>query len=147
MATELTKEEIDSIRHAFSLFVGQITTVEIGNVMRSLGQNPTETELQDMVNDVDQDKSGSIDFDEFLVLMAKKRKEVDNEQELLAAFKVFDRDGTGTISAEELRHVMNSIGEEFTQEEIDDMMKEADQNGDGTIDYKEFKQIMLHDQL
>ncbi|KAM5359673.1 hypothetical protein ACJZ2D_014291 [Fusarium nematophilum] len=109
MATELTKEEIDSIRHAFSLF----------------------------------DKDG----DEFLVLMAKKRKEVDNEQELLAAFKVFDRDGTGTISAEELRHVMNSIGEEFTQEEIDDMMKEADQNGDGTIDYKEFKQIMLHDQL
>lgn len=53
---------------------GTITTKELGTVMRSLGQNPTEAELQDMINDVDADGNGTIDFPEFLTLMARKMK-------------------------------------------------------------------------
>ena len=56
------------------LRAGTITTKELGTVMRSLGQNPTEAELQDMVNEVDADGSGTIEFPEFLNLMAKKMK-------------------------------------------------------------------------
>lgn len=41
---------------------GQITTKELGTVMRSLGQNPSESELQDMINEVDADNNGTIDF-------------------------------------------------------------------------------------
>lgn len=55
-------------------FVGTITTKELGTVMRSLGQNPTEAELQDMINEVDADGNGTIDFPEFLNLMARKMK-------------------------------------------------------------------------
>lgn len=55
-------------------FVGCITTKELGTVMRSLGQNPTEAELQDMINEVDADQNGTIDFPEFLNLMARKMK-------------------------------------------------------------------------
>ena len=59
----------------FSVFVsGTITTKELGTVMRSLGQNPTEAELQDMINEVDADGNGTIDFPEFLALMARKMK-------------------------------------------------------------------------
>ena len=90
---------------------GTITTKELGTVMRSLGQNPTEAELQDMINEVDADGNGTIDFPEFLSLMARKMKDTDTEEELIEAFKVFDRDGNGFISAAELRHVMTNLGE------------------------------------
>ena len=57
-----------------SSLAGTITTKELGTVMRSLGQNPTEAELQDMINEVDADGNGTIDFPEFLNLMARKMK-------------------------------------------------------------------------
>lgn len=58
----------------FCLHLGCITTKELGTVMRSLGQNPTEAELQDMISEVDADQNGTIDFSEFLNLMARKMK-------------------------------------------------------------------------
>merc|ERR1719466_754259 len=71
---------------AFSLFDkdgdGTITTKELGTVMRSLGQNPTEAELQDMINEVDADGNGTIDFPEFLTMMARKMKDTDSEEEI-----------------------------------------------------------------
>lgn len=68
--------------------------------------------------------------------MIHKGKATDEEAELRAAFEVFDRDGSGTISAEEMRHVMRSIGEELTDAEIEEMIKEADTDGNGSIDCK-----------
>ena len=78
--------------------------------MRSLGQNPTEAELQDMINEVDADGNGTIDFPEFLTMMARKMRDTDSEEEIKEAFKVFDKDGNGYISAAELRHVMTNLG-------------------------------------
>uniref|UniRef100_A0AAY4DFB8 Calmodulin 2 n=1 Tax=Denticeps clupeoides TaxID=299321 RepID=A0AAY4DFB8_9TELE len=73
-------------KEAFSLFDkdgdGTITTKELGTVMRSLGQNPTEAELQDMINEVDADGNGTIDFPEFLTMMARKMKDTDSEEEI-----------------------------------------------------------------
>jgi len=108
---------------------GSITTKELGTVMRSLGQNPTEAELQDMVNEVDADQSGTIDFPEFLTMMARKMKDTDSEEEIKEAFKVFDKDGNGFISAAELRHVMTNLGEKLSDAEVDEMIKEADVDG------------------
>uniref|UniRef100_A0A5F8GXZ9 EF-hand domain-containing protein n=1 Tax=Monodelphis domestica TaxID=13616 RepID=A0A5F8GXZ9_MONDO len=61
--------------------------------MRSLGQNPTEAELQDMINEVDADGNGTIDFPEFLTMMARKMKDTDSEEEIREAFRVFDKVG------------------------------------------------------
>uniref|UniRef100_A0A3B4CZ29 Calmodulin n=1 Tax=Pygocentrus nattereri TaxID=42514 RepID=A0A3B4CZ29_PYGNA len=123
-------------KEAFSLFDkdgdGTITTKELGTVMRSLGQNPTEAELQDMINEVDADGNGTIDFPEFLTMMARKMKDTDSEEEIREAFRVFDKDGNGYISAAELRHVMTNLGEKLTDEEVDEMIREAD-NGSAVV--------------
>jgi len=143
---QLSQEQISEFREAFSLFDkdgdGSITTVELGTVMRSLGQNPTEIELQDMINEVDSDGDGTLSFEEFLQMMASKLAGEDDEDELAQAFKVFDKDGSGTISADELRTVMKSLGENLSNSEIDAMISEADVDGDGQISFPEFVKMM-----
>ncbi|WVQ79106.1 calmodulin [Cryptococcus sp. DSM 104549] len=143
MAEQLTKE----FKEAFSLFDkdgdGTITTKELGTVMRSLGQNPTQAELEDMINEVDADGNNSIDFAEFMTLMARKMHDTDSEDEIREAFKVFDKNNDGHISAAELKHVMTNLGEKLTDAEISEMIREADKDGDGMIDYNEFVTMMI----
>ena len=96
MAEQLTEEQIAEFKEAFSLFDkdgdGTITTKELGTVMRSLGQNPTEAELQDMINEVDADGNGTIDFPEFLSLMARKMTLRKSLSKLLRCLTVMGMD-------------------------------------------------------
>jgi calmodulin len=148
MTEQLTEDKITEFKEAFEIFDkdkdGFITIKELGEIMKNLGQNPSEGELQDMINEVDIDGNGNIDFKEFLGLMARKMRDTDSEEELIEAFKVFDRDGNGLISSQELKHVMVSLGEKITDEEVDEMIKEADMDGDGFINYEEFVKMIIN---
>ncbi|XP_032114109.1 calmodulin-like protein 3 [Sapajus apella] len=147
MADQLTEEQITEFKEAFSLFDkdgdGCITTRELGTVMRSLGQNPTEAELQDMMREIDQDGSGTVDFPEFLRMMARKMRDTDSEEEIREAFRVFDKDGNGLVSASELRHIMTRLGEKLSDEEVDEMIRAADTDGDGQVNYEEFVRMLV----
>jgi len=112
-------------------------------VMHLLGQNPTEAELQVMINEVDADGNGTVDFPEFLNLMARKMKDTDSEEKLKEASKVLAKDGNGVISAAELRHVLTNLGEKMTDEEVDEMIREADVDRDGQVNYDEFLKMMF----
>ncbi|WVZ68468.1 hypothetical protein U9M48_017403 [Paspalum notatum var. saurae] len=147
MANQLSEDQVAEFKEAFSLFDkdgdGCITTKELGAVMRSLGQNPTEAELQAMIAEVDADGNRTIDLQEFLGLMARKMKDTESEEELREAFRVFDKDQNGAISAAELRHVMTNLGEKLSDAEVDEMVREADADGDGHINYDEFVRVMM----
>jgi calmodulin len=69
-------------------------------------------------------------------------KDTDSEKEILEAFKAFDKDDSGTISAAELRDIMSSNGEKFTEEEAEEIFREADTDGDGQVNYEEFVKMM-----
>jgi len=74
-------------------------------------------------------------------MMARKMRDTDSEEEIKEAFKVFDKDGNGYISAAELRHVMTNLGEKLSDTEVDEMIREADVDGDGQINYEEFVKV------
>ncbi len=88
------------------------------------------------INEVDADGSGTIDFPEFLKMMSIKMKEEDSEEEIRETFRIFDKDGNGFVSPDEMRYVLGNIGEKLTDEEIDEMIAEADIDGDGLINYE-----------
>ena len=77
-----------------------------------------------------------IEFPEFLTMIVRNMRDIDTVEDLRQAFNVFDKDGTGKISAAELRHVMSNLGEKLTEEEVDEMLREADVDGDGEINYE-----------
>ena len=120
-----------------------IATEELGTLMRSLGSNPTNAELADLINEVDFDGKGSIDFPAFLTMMAKRIKDYDSEEEVLDAFRVFDKDGNGHMLAADLKHLMISIGERVSDEELDEMIRAANIDDDGRINYQEFVKMMM----
>lgn len=143
---QLTEQQLEDCRAAFDMFDkdgdGTVTTEELTAVLRSMGQNPTEAVVQEMMDDVDTDGSGTVEFDEFVGLMTKYLLSSNPEEDLRESFKVFDKDGNGFISAAELRLVMTNLGEKMTDAEVDEMILEADLDGDGQINYEEFVRMM-----
>ena len=122
--------------------------------MRSLGQNPTEAELQDAINEVDVDGSGAVEWEEFCVLIYKKMREKDPENEIKQAARVFDPEGLGYIGIitqqieltvklnirtelEELRSIFLQLPELIDDQELEEMLRAGDRNGDGKFDLED----------
>jgi calmodulin len=147
MADSLGEDKINECKEVFDLFDkdkdGAITTKELGDVMRALGANPNPSQLAEMINQVDKDGSGKIEFNPFLEIFAEIIKDPNAEKNIMEAFKIFDKDGSGVISSHELRHVITTLGEKLTEDEADELIREADIDGDGTINYHEFVKIMI----
>lgn len=144
---DLTDQQIIEFREAFQAFDkdgnGSISTKELGTVMRSLGQNLSEAEIKQMIEIVDEDKSGNIDFKEFLNLMARNMKIVNKEEELLDALNTLDQDGSGKISKYKLRNIILKTDKKMTGEEIEEIIKTFDMDEEGNIDVQDFIQILM----
>ena len=147
MTEHLQEEKIKGYKDLFYLIdndkSGYIDILELADIMKALGLTPNQAELIGIIEEVDKDHSGKIELKEFLDLFSKKIKNPDTEEDLIETFKKFDTDGNGLITANELRHVMTTLGENMTEEEADEMIREADKDEDGYINYQEFVKIMM----
>jgi calcium-dependent protein kinase len=141
----LSKEEKNELLELFQAFDkngdGVLSKEEIFEGYKSiLGEIEAAKEVERIMNEVDIDRSGTIDYNEF-VMAATNRQNILNKEKLEATFKMFDKDGSGSISAEEIR---SFLGNSFTdQKSLDAIIKEVDENGDGEISLVEFKDMML----
>ncbi|CAL4095974.1 unnamed protein product, partial [Meganyctiphanes norvegica] len=142
----LSDDLVSEFKEAFMLFDkdedGMIDTSDLGVVMRSLGQRPTDSELRKMINEIETCSDGTIEFNEFLQMMSKKLKTIGNGDELREAFKVFDKKKSGYLTSKELRHVMTSMGEKLSVGEVEDMIKDACPDNDGKVKYEDFVKII-----
>eukprot|EP00358_Blepharisma_japonicum_P004285 CAMPEP_0202955264 /NCGR_PEP_ID=MMETSP1395-20130829/51650_1 /ASSEMBLY_ACC=CAM_ASM_000871 /TAXON_ID=5961 /ORGANISM="Blepharisma japonicum, Strain Stock R1072" /LENGTH=118 /DNA_ID=CAMNT_0049671643 /DNA_START=935 /DNA_END=1287 /DNA_ORIENTATION=+ len=106
----------------------------------SLGQDQAVKEAERIMDEIDRDRNGFIDYSEFLQICLQENRHLSKEN-LIQSFKVFDADSDGKISAEELKNVLET--DELAAEHVwIDLIKEADTNGDGVIDLKEFISLM-----
>ncbi|XP_008112858.2 centrin-2 isoform X1 [Anolis carolinensis] len=144
--TELTEEQKQEIREAFDLFdtdgTGNIDVKELKVAMRALGFEPKKDEIKKMILDIDKEGTGKITYQDFLGVMTQKMAEKDSKEEILKAFKLFDDDETGKISFKNLKRVAKELGETLTDEELQEMIDEADRDGDGEVNEQEFLRIM-----
>merc|ERR1712167_131452 len=137
----LSEEQMEEIREAFGLFdsdaSGMIDIRELKAAMRALGFEVKNEELKKMVNDIDNDGNGTIEFSEFLMMMTAKMGEKDTREDIEKVFKLFD-DNTNKISFRNLARVAEELGENIDDEELQDMINQADRDGDGEINIDEF---------
>ncbi|KAM9537674.1 uncharacterized protein ACIB01_011985 [Guaruba guarouba] len=142
---ELTEEKRD-IREAFDLFgmdgTGYVDVKELKVAMGALGYEPRREEIKKMVSDIDKEGTEKISFSGFLRVITRKMIEKDSKEEILKAFKLFDDDETGKISFKNLKHIARELGENLTDEELQEMIDEVDGDGDGQVNEQEFLSIM-----
>ncbi|KAL0481388.1 caltractin [Acrasis kona] len=129
MVIELTDEQRQEIREAFDLFdtdgSGKIDAKELKVAMRALGFEPKKEDIKKMISEID-----------------KEGIEKDTRAEIMKAFRLFDDDETGKISFANLKRVARELGENMTDDELREMIEEADKDQDNEISEEEFFRIM-----
>lgn len=142
MSKSLAEKQLNELKEAFAIYDtnndGVISTQELGTVLRQLGHNPTEAEVLAIIKSMGKDKNSTITLDEFKALMVDKMTIVDNEQDVRDAFRVFDVNGSGLISADELRHAATNLSEKLTEAEANEMLRSSNVDENGLINYDEF---------
>ena len=142
----LTEDEIEEIKEAFDLFdtdgSGAIDPKELRAAMQSLGFEAKNQTIYQMITDLDKNKSGNIDFEEFLDMMTARMSDKDTREDINKVFRLFDDDTSGSITIRNLRRVARELGETMTDEELQEMVERADSNGDGAVSMDDFYNIM-----
>jgi len=144
----LSREQRERLVKAFKYFdkdgTGTIDAKELIQVLRVMGHSPTTNETEELLQELDTDGNGELSLEEFGAAWWRREQsklEDDFEEQLKLAFNVFDVNGDGQISADELRGILTTMGEVMTNEEVDALLAECDVDGSGVIDMQEFKNM------
>jgi centrin-1 len=142
----LDDEQVEELREAFNLFdteqSGTIDARELKAALRALGFEVKKEDVRRMLSDVGKDPSSPIDFNDFQEMMRGKMPDKNSRAEIDKVFALFDEDETGKISFRNLRRISQELGETLNDEELKEMIEEADRDGDGLINPEEFYRVM-----
>ena len=122
---------------------GIVNSSELANILKAIDIDASSQEIKEILEEIELEENGEIDFDSFINIINRREKYVDTEEEVLNAFKIFDKEGNGLININELKHIMLTVGKNLSEPEINDMLKEADIDGDGYINYEEFVRSLM----
>ena len=142
----LTEDEILEIKEAFDLFdpekTGYINPKELKDTMDSLGFDDRSKIIYDMLSNYEEDEENQIDFREFLDLMTAKMSENDSKEDIKKVFKLFDEEGNGYITIDDLKRVAKELSENMDTIEMQEMIERADGDADGRVSFEDFYNIM-----
>ncbi|XP_023345972.1 neo-calmodulin [Eurytemora carolleeae] len=142
---KIPKEDLEAYKGAFDAFdwnhSGKISYSSLQSAMRRAGQNPTDIEVSDLINNI-HDGSGYLEFQIFCKILTDRARDMDLEVGYKECFRVFSKDEEGCIPAEEIKFVLMHLPGKITYKEIDEMIATVDRNEDWKISYSEFR-VML----
>ena len=153
MSWKLTLKDIDEYKSAFALcdkdHDGKLSAQEMGNIMRTLGKNFSNYELNSIIQEIETKGNGYIELDKFIELMAHNKIDENTlkveQTNLINAFKYFDRDQTGLIDYEEFKHILKSVSEKLSPEELKKLdelcLPQVDEAG--KINYRDFLDLII----
>lgn len=145
----LSESQICELKAAFSMLDqnqdGRVNASEMKSMLENLGILLTDDMAQRLIKQATNREDGLVSEEEFLDWMASQDlgSQDDIMEDLLAAFRVFDKDGNGYITRDELKTAMDMIGEPVTETQLDEMLKATDIDNDGRINYEEFVKVLL----
>ena len=122
---------------------GNVNSLELANILKSININASDEEIKEIIEELELEGNNEVNFENFVSIVNRREKDVDSEEEVLKAFKLFDKEGNGLININELKNIMLSVGKNIKEEELNVMLKEADTDMDGYINYEEFIRSLL----
>lgn len=155
----LTQEEMEAIglepdqvlvlKRCFDGFAdeeGAIPADNVGSILSMMGMKVKPSALREIIEDIDEDGSGLLEFGEFCQLAAKFLVEEDEEalkKELKEAFRIYDKECNGYISTDTLKEILRELDNKLTDSDLDNIIEEVDEDGSGTLDFDEFQEMMM----
>ncbi|XP_047518558.1 caltractin-like isoform X1 [Pieris napi] len=143
---ELTEYQKNDLHEAFNLLdyngEGKIKAEDFRVAIKALGYEPTKEELQKMINGVDKGLTGKLSFENFETAIMRKIMSLDSDGDIMKSFRLFDMDDCGFISFENLKQVTKILGIYLSDQEIEEMIDDADKDFDGFISVQEFMRMI-----
>ena len=143
----MKKEENDELKELEKQFIniagnlhGSIDKNVLKSFTKNLDQNYSEQELERLIEEIDENGNGKIEFQEFIKTL--ENKSIGDEHIIKQAFAILDRTDSGYITQNDLRHAMLCLGENYTIEEINEMISLVDDDQDGVINFQEFNKLI-----
>ncbi|KAJ1631021.1 calcium binding protein [Pavlovales sp. CCMP2436] len=145
---QLSSEELAEFREIFNLVDtdkgGTISKAELKQLMNTLGLRPSQEELNAMVDEIDANGSGEIDFDEFVIVMSRKVQTSYTPDQVKSAFKVFEKDvPSGFVRVHTIEHALTTYGsDKLSLSDAKDLLAQIEPDENGMINYSEFVDMM-----
>merc|ERR1712106_833981 len=147
-ACGLEEDQVLVLKRCFDGFAdeeGAIPAENVGNILSMMGMKFKPSALREIIEEIDIDGSGLLEFGEFCQLAARFLVEEDEEalkKELKEAFRIYDKEGNGYISTDTLKEILKELDSKLTNEDLDNIIEEVDEDGSGTLDFDEFMEMM-----